>query len=78
VFGKGRQAEIRDPHFSLTIEHDIGWFEIPVNHPLFMCSRQASAQFPRDFQRLLVRKLANSPKKRRQILAVDVFHRQVS
>ncbi len=47
-----------------------------MNHALLMRRRQARAQLTRDIDRLVRRQPANPAEERRQILAIDVFHRE--
>jgi hypothetical protein len=76
VAGDGGQAEIGDAHVALSVDHDVGRFEIAMEHAALVRRRQARAELAGQVQRLVFRKAADAPQQRRQILAVHVLHRQ--
>ncbi len=60
-----------------TIDHDIGGFEIAVQHPFIVSRGQARAKLARDFERFVRRQTADAAKQGVQVLAVHVFHGNV-
>ena len=70
-----RQPEIGDEHLAVAVEHDVPGLQIAMYDTLVMGRRQAGAQPPRDLNGLVVRQPSNAAQQRRQVLAVDVLHR---
>ncbi len=75
--GHGGEAEVGELHPSATVEHDVGRLEVAVQHALVVGRGQPGAQLAGDLDRLVLGQAADAAQQRRQILAVDVFHRQV-
>jgi hypothetical protein len=44
AIGQTRQAEIDDPRLAATIDHDVGWLKVAVQHSFFMRRRQTGAE----------------------------------
>ena len=59
----------------MAVDHDVGGFEIAVQHALFVRRRQAGAEMAREFQRLGSWQPPDSMEQRREIFAVDELHR---
>ena len=74
--GRSRQAEIGDADPAVAVEHDVGGLQIAMDDAAIVRRGQARAHLPRDLDRAVLRKAADAAEQRRQILAVDVLHRQ--
>jgi hypothetical protein len=72
-----RQSKVHDTNSPVAVEHHISRLEVAVNHAALVCRREAGAQLPRDVGCLVFGKASDPPKRRREILAADVLHRQV-
>jgi len=73
--GQAGQTEIGDAHMAAGVEHDIGRLEIAVKDPSHMGCRHSGTYLPRDIHGLVVWKSPDSLEQRRQVLSVDVLHR---
>jgi len=71
------QPEVGDLDPSATVDHHVGRFEIAVQDALFVSGLNAGAELPRDLHRLVSGQTADAAQQRREILAVDVLHREV-
>ena len=58
------------------VDHDVGGLQVPVQHALVVRRGEPGAELPRDLDRLVRRKPPDAAQQRRQILAVDVLHRE--
>ena len=61
---------------AVAIDHHVRGLEIAVNHSPVVGGRHACAQLPRDGHGTILRKPADAPEQRSQIVAVDVLHRE--
>jgi hypothetical protein len=75
-FAHRRQAEVHDADLARAVEHDIRRLQIAMEHAALMRGREARADLTRDFDRLVLGKAADASQQRREILAVDVLHRE--
>jgi hypothetical protein len=71
-----REPEVRDARVAAAVDHHVGRCEVTLQHGLVVRRCQPRAQLPRDRRRLGRRQPSNPPQQRRQILPVDVLHRQ--
>ena len=69
-------AEIGDAHPTAAIDHHVGRFQVAVQHALFVSRGEPGAQLLRQLDTFVRRQPADASQQRRQILAVDIFHRQ--
>jgi hypothetical protein len=58
------------------VDHDVGRLQIAVQHAPLVCRGDARAELSRDVDRLVLRDAPDAPEQRREILAVDVLHRE--
>src|SRR5689334_17504650 len=70
------ESEIGDARLPASIEHDIAGLEVPVQDPLFVRGLQPGANLMGDFRRLVFGEAADAKEQRRQVLAIDILHRQ--
>ena len=71
-----RQTEIGNPYAPAAVDHHIRRLEVAVEHASFVRGGETRHQLLCDVKRLLVGEVADAGQQRRQVLAVDVFHRQ--
>src|SRR6185369_389499 len=71
------EAEVRDPDPARAVEHDVRGLEVAMENPFLVRGAQPGAELARHVQGLGVRKPSDPTEKGRQVLAVDVLHRQV-
>ena len=74
--GQPCQTEIGDPHLSTTVEHDVGRFQVPVQHALLMSRVQSPAQLAGNVDTLVRRQSPDPSHQSTQIFTVDKLHRQ--
>ena len=70
------EAEVRDADPPRAVDHHVGRLEVAMQHAALVRRREAGAELPRDLDRLVLRQPADAPQQRRQVLAVDVLHRE--
>ena len=70
------QAEVGDPDPAVAVEHDVGRLQIAMDDAAIVRGGEAGADLPRELDRALLGKPADAAEQRREILAVDVLHRQ--
>ncbi len=58
------------------VEHHVGRLQISMQHAAVVRGCQPGAQLSCDLERLVGGQAADAPEQRREILAVDVFHRE--
>ena len=58
------------------VDHDVRRLEIAMHDAPLVRGGEAGADLARDLERAVLRKAADAPEQRREILAVDVLHRQ--
>ncbi len=71
-----RQAEVGEADLAGAVEHDVRGLEIAVDDVALVRGGEAGADLPRDLERALLGESSDAPQQRREILAVDVLHRQ--
>ena len=76
VFDAGREPEVRDLRAAAAVDHDVGRLQVSMQHALVVRRREPGAELARDLDRLVLRKPPDAPQERRQVLAVDVLHRE--
>jgi len=69
------QAEVGDASPSATIDHHVGRFEISVEDAFLVGRGDSGAKLSRDLERLVLGQAADAAQQCRQILTVDVLHR---
>ena len=75
--GRGRgDAEVGDADVALAVDHHVGRLQVAMQHAAVVRGGDAGAELPRDLHRLVLRQPADPAQQRRQVLAVDVLHRQ--
>ena len=72
-----RQAEVHDPHSPRVVEHDVGRLQIAMDDAALVRGGEPCAQLPGDLDGLVVGEAADSPQRGREILSVDILHRQI-
>ena len=75
--GQAGEAEIRDQDVAAAIQHDVGRFQIAVQHAAIMGRSQARAELARNLEPFYFGQAADAAQQRSEILAIHVFHRQV-
>ena len=75
--GDRGQPEVHDADLTVGVDHDVRGLEVAVQNAFRMGSRKARAELPRDLDPFVDRQPADALQQRRQILAVDVLHRQI-
>ena len=76
VAARGRDAEVGDADVAVAVDHHVGRLQIAVQHAALVRRGDAGAQLARDLDRLVLRDAADAAEQRREILAVDVLHRE--
>jgi hypothetical protein len=69
-----REPEVGDPDAPAPVDHDVRRLEIAVDDPALVRGREPEADLPRDLDRLVARRTAQTAEHRGEILAVDVLH----
>ena len=72
-----RQPEVHQPDFARVVQHDVGGLQVAMEDAALVRGGQPGAQLPRDVGGLVFREAADAAERRREVLAVHVFHRQV-
>ena len=70
------EAEVGDLRAAAAVDHDVGGFQIAMEHALVVRRRQARAELPRDLDGFVFRQPADAAEQRREILAVHELHRK--
>ena len=70
------QAEIGNPDPAAAIEHDVGRLQIAMHDAAVVCRREAGADLAGELDRAVLGKRPMRRSSEREILAVDVLHRQ--
>ena len=70
------QAEVHDARAAAAVDHHVGRLQVAVQDAAVVRRGEARAELARDLERLVLRQPADPPEQRRQILAVDVLHRE--
>ena len=73
---RAREAEIGDADPAGAVEHDVRRLEVAVDDAAVVRGGEARADLARQLDRAVLRKAADATEQRREILAVDVLHRQ--
>ena len=71
-----RDAEVGDADVAVAVDHHVGRLQIAMQHAALVRRGDAGAQLARELDRLVLRDAADPAEQRREILAVDVLHRQ--
>ena len=71
-----RDAEVGDADVAVAVDHHVGRLQIAMEHAALVRRGDAGAELPRELDRLVLRNPSDAAQQRRQILAVDVFHRE--
>ncbi len=64
------------PDLAGAVEHDVRGLEVAVDDVALVRGGQAGANLARDLERALLGEASDAAQERRQILAVDVLHRE--
>ena len=70
-----RETEVGDARATATIDHHVRRFEIAMNDAFLMRGRNTCADVATNSQRFFRREPADAAKQRREIFAIDEFHR---
>ena len=73
---EARESEIGQPDLAGAVEHDVRGLEVAVDDVALVRGGQAGTDLSRDLERALLGETSDAAQERRQILAVDVLHRQ--
>ena len=71
-----RSAEVRQADAAVAVDHDVGGFQIAMQHVAVVHRGKSRAQLPRDLKALVFRQPADAAEQRVEVFAVDVLHRQ--
>ncbi len=74
-FDKACQTKVRHANRAETVDHDVVWFKIAMEHALVVGGGKPRAQLAGNLNGLIRRRLAHASKNGGEILAVNVFHR---
>ena len=74
---RSRDAEVHDHGVAVLIDHDVGRLQVPVHDAGLVRGGEAGGHLSRDSQRARHREPALAPEDRRQVVALDVGHRDV-
>ena len=77
VVGRPGDAEVGEAHVPLAVDHHVRRLEVAVQHAPLVRGGEAGAQLPRHLDRLVLRQPPDAAQQRREVLAVDVLHREV-
>ena len=72
----GRDPEVGDADVAVAVDHHVGRLQIAVEHAALVRGGDAGAELARELDRLVLRDAADAAEQRRQVLAVDVLHRE--
>ena len=72
VSGSNCQPEIEYPDLSAAVDHDVGGFQIPMQHAARVCGTQPGGELPCHLESLCAGRLSDAAKQRRQRFAVHV------
>ena len=61
ICGKACQPKVSDAHLPATIEHDIGRFQVTMQHALLMCGGEPEADLLGDLDALILRQTPDAP-----------------
>ena len=76
-FARGAgQAEVGDADLAGAVEHDVRGLQIAMDDAALVRRGEPGADLARDLERAIFGEAADAPQQRREILAVDVLHRQ--
>ena len=70
------EPEVRDADPAGAVEHHVGRLEVAVDDAALVRRGEAGADLARDLERALLGEAADALQQRREVLAVDVLHRQ--
>ena len=74
--GQGRQTEIGDQHLPPSVDHDVGRFQVAMQHALVVGGRETRAQLARDLHGFIGRQASDAPQQGVEVLAIHVLHRK--
>ena len=70
-----RQPEVHNHGLAAAVDHDVGWFQVAMQDAFFVRGGETGADLPRDFDGLIHRQPADAAQQHRQVLAIDILHR---
>ena len=70
------EPKIENPSIPVTIDHDVGRFQIAMQKTNIVCGGQSGANLTRELKCLVLRQPADAAHQRREFFAFDVFHRK--
>ena len=76
LVGEIRETEIREVRPTPSVDQHVRGLQIAMQNFAVVCRREAGAQLPCQLERLVRWQPADAPQQRREILAVDVLHRE--
>jgi hypothetical protein len=76
VGARRRDAEVGDPDVAVAVDHHVGRLQIAVQYAALVRGGRARAELPRQLDGLVVRNAPDAAEQRREVLAVDVLHRE--
>jgi len=71
-----REAEVGDADVAVAVNHHVRRFQVAVQHAPLVRRREAGAQLLRQLDRFVLWNPSDAAQQRREILAVDVLHRE--
>ena len=76
LLGKVGETEVHDLRRAAAVEHHVGGFQVAVKHPEVVRGSETGTELTRRLDGLVRGQAADAAEQRREILAVDVLHRQ--
>ncbi len=76
LVGEIRETKVRDAGATSSVDQDVGRLQIAMQNAAVVCRRETGAELACELERLVRWQPANAPQQRREILAVDVLHRE--
>ena len=76
LVGEIRETKVREVRPTPSVDQHVRGLQIAMQDLAVVCRRKAGAQLPCELERLVRWQPADAPQQRREILAVDVFHRE--
>ncbi len=76
TFSEIREAKVHEVRPAPPVDQHVRGFQVAVQDLALVCGRETGAELAGELERLVRWQPADAPQQRREILAVDVFHRE--
>jgi hypothetical protein len=73
---QSRPARRRDADLAFSIDHDVGGFEVAMEHATLVCRGESCAQLTGEIERLVFWQPPDAAEQGREVLAVHILHRE--